>query len=132
MFNLDPAKIVVILAVGLIVLGPERLPEVARKLGALWRDFNLMRDRLTNEIKEALPDFDSNEALGAIVAVRNISSPTRYIRQLATGALVPKEGALASNTDELEGSVTSANARAVSNLVGEGELIWLPDDPRLN
>lgn len=55
--NLDPAKLLVILVIALIVLGPERLPRVARQLGALWREITVTRDRLVNEIKEQVPDI---------------------------------------------------------------------------
>ncbi len=36
MFDIGFSEIVVIMAVALVVLGPERLPKVARTLGLLW------------------------------------------------------------------------------------------------
>jgi sec-independent protein translocase protein TatB len=36
MFGVDFSELIVILAVALIVIGPERLPKVARTLGHLW------------------------------------------------------------------------------------------------
>ncbi len=36
MFGIDFSELLVILVVTLIVVGPERLPKVARTLGALW------------------------------------------------------------------------------------------------
>ena len=36
MFGVDFSELMVILVVALIVVGPERLPKVARTLGLLW------------------------------------------------------------------------------------------------
>jgi hypothetical protein len=56
--GLDPAKLLVILVLALVVLGPERLPKAARQVGALWRDFTLWRERLEQEVRSAVPDLD--------------------------------------------------------------------------
>ncbi|HLI44279.1 MAG TPA: twin-arginine translocase TatA/TatE family subunit [Acidimicrobiales bacterium] len=58
MGGLDPAKLLVILVLALVVLGPERLPKAARQVGALWRDFTLWRERLEQEVRSAVPDLD--------------------------------------------------------------------------
>ena len=55
---LDPAKILMILVIALIVLGPEKLPRVARQLGAGWRELVKFRERMEAEVREALPDVD--------------------------------------------------------------------------
>jgi sec-independent protein translocase protein TatB len=55
---LDPGKLLVILVVALIVLGPERLPRFARQAGAAWRELTRVRDQVTEEIRSALPDVD--------------------------------------------------------------------------
>jgi TatA/E family protein of Tat protein translocase len=38
-FNISPLEIVVLLAIALIVLGPQRLPEMARSVGRGMREF---------------------------------------------------------------------------------------------
>lgn len=58
MLNLDPAKLLVILVIALVVLGPERLPAVARQMAALIRELNRLRDQVRDEVKSALPDVD--------------------------------------------------------------------------
>lgn len=55
--SLDPAKVLVILIVALVVLGPERLPKAARQLGAAWRELTRMRDQVTEEVRTAIPDL---------------------------------------------------------------------------
>jgi sec-independent protein translocase protein TatA len=38
-FDFSPVQILIVLAIALIVLGPKRLPEMARSLGRGLRDF---------------------------------------------------------------------------------------------
>src|SRR6202034_2111360 len=56
--NLDPAKLAVIFVVALVVLGPERLPRVARQLGAAWRELTRVRDQITDEVRSAIPEVE--------------------------------------------------------------------------
>ncbi len=58
MFNLDPAKLLVILVIALIVLGPDRLPRLARQLGAAWRELTRVRDQVTDEVRAAIPEVE--------------------------------------------------------------------------
>ncbi len=39
MFNISPLEMMVLLVIALIVLGPQRLPEMARSLGRGMREF---------------------------------------------------------------------------------------------
>ncbi len=58
MGGLDPAKLLVILVLALVILGPERLPKAARQVGAFWRDLTAFRQRLEEEVRSAIPDVD--------------------------------------------------------------------------
>lgn len=58
MGGLDPAKILVILVLALVVLGPERLPKAARQIGSFLHDFMAFRSRLEQEVRSALPDVE--------------------------------------------------------------------------
>ena len=58
MGGLDPAKILVILIIVLIVLGPDRLPTAARQLGGAWRELNRLREKFEEEVRAAVPDLD--------------------------------------------------------------------------
>jgi sec-independent protein translocase protein TatA len=57
-FNISPLEIVVLLVIALIVLGPQRLPEMARSLGRGMREF---RAALTSERHD--DDDDENDQL---------------------------------------------------------------------
>jgi len=74
--GLDPAKILVLLIIALIVLGPERLPNAARQLGGAWRELNRLREKFEEEVRSAVPDLD----LPSIP-----TSPSRAISGYLTG-----------------------------------------------
>jgi Sec-independent protein translocase protein TatA len=54
---LDPEKLLVVLVLALIVIGPDRLPKLAKQLGSYWRTLSEMRGRLESEVRAALPDL---------------------------------------------------------------------------
>ena len=78
MLSLSPAKLLVILVVALIVLGPEKLPQVARQIGAAWRDLRRLRTRLESEVRGAFPDLPPTHEVAQ--AVR---SPLAFLDRLA-------------------------------------------------
>ena len=53
MLNIGMPELLVILTVGLIVLGPKRLPEVARVLGKAMAEFRKATAGLTDELENA-------------------------------------------------------------------------------
>jgi len=80
--GLDPTKIFLILVIALIVVGPQRLPSVARQLGGAWRELNRLRDKFEEEVRAAVPDLD----------LPNIpTSPSKAITSYLTG-LVSGQG----------------------------------------
>jgi Sec-independent protein translocase protein TatA len=58
MGGLDPAKLLVLLVLALVLLGPERLPKAARQAGAFWHDLQAFRARIEDEVRSAIPDLD--------------------------------------------------------------------------
>jgi sec-independent protein translocase protein TatB len=53
-FDLGFLEILVIFVVALLVIGPERLPEYAKKLGKMLRDLRKMTKNLTGEVTNSL------------------------------------------------------------------------------
>ena len=49
MFNISPLEVIVLLVIALVVLGPQRLPEMARSLGRGMREF---RAALTSDDRD--------------------------------------------------------------------------------
>jgi sec-independent protein translocase protein TatB len=78
MLSLTPAKILVVLVVALIVLGPEKLPGVARQLGALWGDLRRWRTRLESEVRGVFPDLPPTHEVAQVVR-----SPLTFLNRLA-------------------------------------------------
>jgi sec-independent protein translocase protein TatB len=62
---LDLFEIVLILAVALIVLGPERLPEVMRVTGKVLRELRLASNTMLRELTDALDEEPAKVAAPA-------------------------------------------------------------------
>jgi sec-independent protein translocase protein TatB len=75
---LSPAKILVILVVALVVLGPDKLPKVAKQIGGLWGDFRRFRERLETDVRGSFPDLPPTDKIAQ--AVR---SPLSFLGDLA-------------------------------------------------
>jgi sec-independent protein translocase protein TatB len=83
--NLDPAKLLIIAVVAVILLGPDKLPQVARQAGAAWRSFNDFRHRMENEVRNSIPDLPSSTDIARLAR-----SPSALLNHLSN--MVP-EGA---------------------------------------
>jgi Tat protein translocase TatB subunit len=53
---LDLFEIILILAIALIVVGPERLPEVMRTVGKVLRELRLASNTVLHELTDVLED----------------------------------------------------------------------------
>ncbi|MFI5035264.1 MAG: twin-arginine translocase TatA/TatE family subunit [Acidimicrobiales bacterium] len=81
MFSLSPIKILIIVAVVLILLGPDKLPEVAERLGRGWRSLRRLQERVESEVRDVLPDLPSSSEIARIAR-----SPVNLLNQLADRA----------------------------------------------
>ena len=78
MLSLSPAKLLVILVIALIVLGPEKLPQMARQIGAAWHDLRGWRSRIESEVRGTFPNLPPTHEVAQ--AVR---SPLAFLDRLA-------------------------------------------------
>ncbi len=76
---LDPTKLVVVLVIALMVLGPEELPRFARKIGALRAQLSTLSHRLDEEARARIPDIPDVRSLGGV-----IRSPASALERLAS------------------------------------------------
>jgi TatA/E family protein of Tat protein translocase len=53
MFELSLPHILLLLAIALVVIGPKKLPEIAKTLGKMFGEFQRAADDLKHEIKTA-------------------------------------------------------------------------------
>ena len=147
MLTLSPWKILVIVVVALLVLGPEKLPSVARQVGGFWGDLRRLRTRLESEVRGVFPDLPPSHEVAS--AVR---SPLAYLNRLADeherraeteGPAVDVEGAEGSRASPGEvdtgGNGASTRARPQTGASGrppdgevDGLALPLPGDPSMN
>jgi Sec-independent protein translocase protein TatA len=59
-------------------MGPDKLPEVAHKLGAAWRALKSIQQKIESEVREAIPDLPSTGDIA-----RMARSPVNLLNQLA-------------------------------------------------
>lgn len=78
MLDLSPIKLLVIVAVILILLGPDKLPETAHQIGAAWRSLRKWRERIEQEVRDVVPDLPSSGDLARIAR-----SPVNLLNTLA-------------------------------------------------
>jgi len=58
MFNLGAGEVILILVVALLVLGPKRLPELARGLGKFMREFRRQTDEVRSVVEREFYRMD--------------------------------------------------------------------------
>jgi sec-independent protein translocase protein TatB len=83
MLNVGPFELLVVLAVALIVVGPERLPELARSVGRVLRQFRDVQDEVRNmvssgvddEMRQAASDF--KKVTGGITRATDVRGAVR-------------------------------------------------------
>jgi sec-independent protein translocase protein TatB len=85
--GLSPVRLLIIVVVALIVLGPDKLPQVARQAGSLWHTLRSLQQRVEDEIREVAPDLPRSSDL-----VRYARSPVSLLNQLADKAKAEAAG----------------------------------------
>src|ERR1700691_6409641 len=78
MILLSPPKLLMILVIALIVLGPDKLPSTARRIGAWWSEFSRWRAHVESEVRATFPDLPSTTEIA-----RAVRSPISMLDRLA-------------------------------------------------
>lgn len=112
MLSLSPAKLLVILVIALIVLGPEKLPQVARQIGAAWHDLRGWRARIESEVRGTFPNLPPTHEVAQ--AVR---SPLAFLDRLAD----EHERTLDESTTDGEGDTADATQSATAGPAPPGD-----------
>jgi len=92
-FGLSPVRLLIIVVVALVVLGPDKLPQVAKQAGSLWHSLRSLQQRVEDEIREVAPDLPRSSDL-----VRYARSPVSLLNQLADKAKAEGAGDEAAST----------------------------------
>ena len=88
MVDVSPAKILVVLVVALVVLGPDKLPRMARQAGRLVNDFRRFKDSVNAEVGEAFGDPSALSNLQNLSSLTNLPARGRaWVTSVATESL---------------------------------------------
>jgi len=88
MFNIGAGELAVILVVALLVLGPKRLPELARGLGKVLREFRRQTDEVRSVVEREFYRMDQDDAAKA--PPRPMPAPKPLSRPLSLPYRVPE------------------------------------------
>jgi sec-independent protein translocase protein TatB len=129
-FDLSPEKLFVVGVIAFIVLGPERLPAMARKAGRLLAQARQVSGGFRQELQSALSEpRDALSSAAEELGLPGISGIPRVpsVRSVLTGALLdPSAGGSTAQSGQASasgGGVASVEARGTPPA---------PDDPTLN
>ena len=129
MLNLDPGKLLVIGVVAIILLGPDRLPQVARQIGGAWRSLNDFRQRMESEVRSTIPDLPAAADLSRLAR-----SPSALLSHISNMSPEPES----SETLPVEMSWVTADYSSEAALLPSDQPSQGPDpsligtDPVLN
>jgi Sec-independent protein translocase protein TatA len=132
MLDLSPVKLLLLLIVATILVGPDKLPQVARQLGAGWRRLRELHQQLDHEVRQNIPDLPSTQEIA-----RFARSPVALLNQLAqVGADDPVEDPAAAapspGTAWPEDPSAAPLPGTAEGRPAPGALPGVGDDPSLN
>ncbi len=119
--NIGITELIVILLLALLVVGPERLPELARQLGKTLRDLRTAYDNLTREIGPELMSIQetTRELRESVDSVRSIP------QEAVKSALKASE--LDETVEELKG-MTESLEEAGKTIASTRQMVSKPID----
>ncbi len=101
LFGIGPLEFLLILVLALVILGPERLPEVARSISKTVRDLRRMSEELSKELdqfnlEELIEPTDEGESKATPAEAQTIAPPEARSSTIAepaasTGTEAPKD-----------------------------------------
>lgn len=107
MFNITPSEFLIIALLALVVLGPERLPDMARSLGRL---INKARD-LTAELRESVDSISDDPAMKPLKDLGELATrPREKLAQFAAEAEAEEKAARAARAAQERAELESAEA----------------------
>ena len=86
MFNIGMPELLVILAMALIMLGPKRLPEIARALGKAMAEFRKATSGISQELENARAMLEDEGRKASEPAPNRIATPASTEPKPAAGA----------------------------------------------
>jgi hypothetical protein len=117
----------VVVTVALVLLGPDKLPEVSRKLGATWRAIKQLQEKVETEVREVIPQLPNSGDISRLVR-----SPIGLLNHLADRADLADRPDLADRADLADDAeseyVEDDDANKLEPIFGSK----VPEDPQLD
>ena len=129
MLDLSPAKLLVIFIVVMVLLGPDKLPQLARQLGRGWRNLKNFTEKVDHDVRQSIPDLPSTRDIA-----RYARSPAALLEELAR--MDPEEELVEDRAAEQpigsggDGADWPEDPAALSP--EPGPRLVVPDDPGMN
>ena len=108
MFNIGSGEIALIAVVALLILGPSRLPELARGIGKFMREFRRQTDEVRGVVEREFYKMDADDPKAQLPLVRSVkdSVPTAPANPYPTPS---EEEAMAAPADQLASQLTKGS-----------------------
>ncbi len=99
MFNVGPEKLMVVLLIALVVLGPDKLPNAARQIGKYLNEFRRISQGFQQELRSAM-DVTNTSAAAAAQSEPAAEGPVTPLEQdgPVTPTVADPESSAVSNT----------------------------------
>lgn len=95
MFDLSGSKILFLIIIALVVLGPDKLPEAMRKAGKVYGDFKRMTSGFQNEMKSVLDEPMRELRETAELAKKSAMFDTSSLTESINAVIKPQSGSMA-------------------------------------
>ena len=96
MFDLSGSKILFLIIIALVVLGPDKLPEAMRKAGKVYGDFKRMTSGFQNEMKSVLDEPMRELRETAELAKKSAMFDTSSLTESINAVIKPQSGSMAA------------------------------------
>lgn len=97
MFNIGPQELILVLAVALIVVGPKRLPEMARLLGRGLNELRKVQDEVRDMVKFDLTDDQGEPFITPPPHHARVAAPDEQVEATSNG-----HGTIAAEAEEAD------------------------------
>jgi sec-independent protein translocase protein TatB len=126
--NFSPEKVLLLMVIALVVLGPNRLPGAAKSVGRMIGQLRQMTGGLQSEVASALAE--PKDALMSTVKDLGLHELRDSVRSM--NPLAPITSPSAPSTTTGPTAISGAVGAPSASPTGGGDLPPPPDDPSLN